>query len=380
MMQYREIFTYIDCAKGTLIDSAGAKITRDDYLPRLILSDEVMLYTSFVNVNNENGKITLEKKAFDNSMTFRIIGDADNDTGTGVMFASSYIPEKSNLQDGVIAFHIKSNSRRFADILKNNKSKKCEFVILGSSADPIATVVLGKDQFIAENRPCETEDFQELPPQEIITREELSLLLNLKSPIDHSHDEYASADHTHSMSDITDFNGSGGSITYSPGKGIYISENNEISIDYEEIAKKVHSHDEYAQKKHSHSGFAPEKHTHFMNDITDFNIGEVSSRGLNYIYFDVPDESQINAGDRLLLEIDFDNADDFSSKVSFSQADCQLFNPATGNWISIPQDGIDLAMASSKLRFPMPEISYSNCRYRWKVVDGTVGSYCTAII
>ena len=59
MMQYREIFTYIDCAKGTLIDSAGAKITRDDYLPRLILSDEVMLYTSFVNVNNENGKITL---------------------------------------------------------------------------------------------------------------------------------------------------------------------------------------------------------------------------------------------------------------------------------------------------------------------------------
>ena len=410
MMQYREIFTYIDCAKGTLIDSAGAKITRDDYLPRLILSDEVMLYTSFVNVNNENGKITLEKKAFDNSMTFRIIGDADNDTGTGVMFASSYIPEKSNLQDGVIAFHIKSNSRRFADILKNNKSKKCEFVILGSSADPIATVVLGKDQFIAENRPCETEDFQELPPQEIITREELSLLLNLKSPIDHSHDEYASADHTHSMSDITDFNGSGGSITYSPGKGIYISENNEISIDYEEIAKKVHSHDEYAQKnhshseyaaanhdhsgyaeenhshdeyaqkEHSHSGFAPEKHTHFMNDITDFNIGEVSSRGLNYIYFDVPDESQINAGDRLLLEIDFDNADDFSSKVSFSQADCQLFNPATGNWISIPQDGIDLAMASSKLRFPMPEISYSNCRYRWKVVDGTVGSYYTAII
>ena len=117
------------------------------------------------------------------------------------------------------------------------------------------------------------------------------------------------------------------------------------------------------------------------DDIIDkSDIGEASSRGLTFIYFDVPDESQINAGDRLLLEIDFDNADDFSSKVSFSQADCQLFNPATGNWISIPQDGIDLAMASSKLRFPMPEISYSNCRYRWKVVDGTVGSYCTAII
>ena len=156
----------------------------------------------------------------------------------------------------------------------------------------------------------------------------------------------------------------GGGVEYSEGDGISISEKKVISIDFEIVAKKEHGHTGYAQVKHSHAAA----------DINGLKTG------LNYIYFDVPDESQINAGDRLLLEIDFDNADDFSSKVSFSQADCQLFNPATGNWISIPQDGIDLAMASSKLRFPMPEISYSNCRYRWKVVDGTVGSYYTAII
>ena len=156
----------------------------------------------------------------------------------------------------------------------------------------------------------------------------------------------------------------GGGVEYSEGDGISISEKKVISIDFEIVAKK----------KHDHTGYAKAEHSHAAADISGLK------KGLNYIYFDVPDESQINAGDRLLLEIDFDNADDFSSKVSFSQADCQLFNPATGNWISIPQDGIDLAMASSKLRFPMPEISYSNCRYRWKVVDGTVGSYCTAII
>ena len=69
----------------------------------------------------------------------------------------------------------------------------------------------------------------------------------------HSHSEYAEKNHSHAE---------------------YAAANH----DHSGYAKENHSHNEYAQKDHSHSGFSPEKHTHFMKDITDFNIGEISSR------------------------------------------------------------------------------------------------------
>jgi hypothetical protein len=46
----------------------------------------------------------------------------------------------------------------------------------------------------------------------------------------------------------------------------------------------------------------------------------------------------------------------------------------------VPENGINYAMASSKLRLAMPDTNYKNCRYRWKVLGGVTGSYITAII
>ncbi|MBR2508974.1 MAG: hypothetical protein IKB71_04440 [Lentisphaeria bacterium] len=256
MIQYREIFTIIDSAKGTLINQDGAKISRDDLLPRLILADEVILYASFVNVKEENSIISLEPKIFDNSLAFKIIGDSDNDNETAVMFSYSYLPEKSDFAKGLIAFRIKTNSARFADALKNVRSKKCDFVILGMGSDPISTVVLAKDQFIAENRPCENVVFEDVPSAEMMTREELQLLLNSKSPANHTHDAYALAKHTHNAADIIDLElapgavytagtgisivdgvisctvspGEGDGENYSAGNGISISDDNKISI------------------------------------------------------------------------------------------------------------------------------------------------------
>ena len=224
MIQYREIFTIIDSAKGALINQDGAKISRDDLLPRLILADEVIWYASFVEVKEENSVISLAPRVFDNSLAFKIIGDSDHDNTTAVMFSYSYIPEKSDLQNGKIAFRIKSNSTRFADTLKNVRSKKCDFVILGMGSDQVSTVVLAKDQFIAENRPCENVVFEDTPASEVMTREELQLLLNLKSPINHTHNGYAAAEHFHNVSDINGLDPSG-TVIYTAGHGIRIEDN-----------------------------------------------------------------------------------------------------------------------------------------------------------
>jgi hypothetical protein len=107
-----------------------------------------------------------------------------------------------------------------------------------------------------------------------------------------------------------------------------------------------------------------------------------ASAGSKFIYFDIPDESQIDSenGNLLLIEIDFSNDDDFSEKLSFTLSDCQVFNPATGNWIECPADGLDIAVANSKIRISKQSGNYLNCRYRWKTTNGDIGSYKTAII
>lgn len=217
MIQYREIITCIDSAKGTLISSDGAKITRDDHLPRLILADEVIFIASFVNVKEENNVISCEPKILDNSLNFRIIGDCDRDNGTSVMFAGNYIADKSDLASGKVAFHINSNNTRFYEALGNNRQLKGEFVILAQSADPISSIVLAKDSFIAENRPCENDDFEDIETAEIISKEELQLLLDLKSPLNH----------THKVADITDLEISEPEV-YTAGTNITI-ENGVIS-------------------------------------------------------------------------------------------------------------------------------------------------------
>lgn len=255
-MQYRKIFATIDCASGTLLNTDGAKINRDDQLPRLILSDEVILITKFVNVKEENDKIILEPHNFDTSLNYRIIGDCDHDGETSVMFKEQYSQSDSDLLNGILAFHIKSNTTRFAEALKNVKNKKCEFVILASSADPISTVVLAKDSFIAENRPIETNDFVAELPDEIMTKDELQLLLDLKSSINHTHD----------INDIEGFDYSANTTNYSAGDGINISENI-ISADFEAVAAKEHSHTAYAAVTHSH----------VIADITDFTAGQQST-------------------------------------------------------------------------------------------------------
>jgi cell division protein FtsI/penicillin-binding protein 2 len=98
MIQYREIFTCIDSAKGTLVSTDGAKINRDEHLPRLILADEVILIASFVNIKEENNFISVEPKSFDGSLKFRIIGDCDMNNETAIMFSGTYLPEKSELK------------------------------------------------------------------------------------------------------------------------------------------------------------------------------------------------------------------------------------------------------------------------------------------
>jgi hypothetical protein len=107
-----------------------------------------------------------------------------------------------------------------------------------------------------------------------------------------------------------------------------------------------------------------------------------ASAGSKFIYFDIPDESQIDSenGNLLLIEIDFSNDDDFSEKLSFTLSDCQVFNPATGNWIECPADGLDIAVANSKIRISKQSGNYLNCRYRWKTTNGDIESYKTAII
>lgn len=218
MIQYREILCFIDSAKGTLVSADGAKINRDDYLPRLILADEVILYATFLNINEENNIINVAPKMLDGALNFRIIGDCDRDNSTHVMFAGDYIPSLSDLAAGKIAFRINSNNTRFHEALQNTKSQKGEFVILAQSADPIAAVVLAKDSFIAENRPCENADFTDVNVDEIVTKSELQLLLDLKSPLKH----------THSAADISDLENISGT-EYTAGSNIEITSNNVIN-------------------------------------------------------------------------------------------------------------------------------------------------------
>ena len=273
MTQYREIFTIIDSAKGTLINQDGSKISRDEQLPRLILADEVILYASFVNVSEEKNVIAIEPKKFDRSMAFKIIGDHDGNDAGEVMFSYAYLPEKSDFDTGRIAFHIKSNSPVFAEAVKNSRIKKCDFVILGIGTEPVSTVVLAMDQFIAEKRPLENTVFEDIAPAEIMSREELQLLLDLKSPLEHTHTDYAPAEHLHGnyaakehqhdTNDISDLenyinsfytagdgisiennvisctveNGGNDGIVYSAGDGISIA-NNSIAVDFNTVAKK----------------------------------------------------------------------------------------------------------------------------------------------
>lgn len=55
---------------------------------------------------------------------------------------------------------------------------------------------------------------------------------------------------------------------------------------------------------------------------------------LNYLYIDVPDESQIEADDRLTLSIEFSNDDEFLTLSSYDLTDCQVFNQVTRNLVN----------------------------------------------
>lgn len=248
MMQFREISTYIDCAEGTLITADGVRISRDDYLPKLILADEVMFFASFNEVHEENNVITLKPKKLSANLAYRIIGDSDYDGDTEIMFASAYIPEESDLENGILAFRIKSNTVRFSEAMKRAKSLKGVFVILAKSVDTLSTVVLAKDNFIAENRPCEEIEFEDIPEAEIMTKEELQVLLGAKAPLQH----------THKMAEITDLE-IVPSVVYSGGSGIKISDNI-VSVDTEVIATREYV-DNLKPVENSFSGS--------YNDLTD---------------------------------------------------------------------------------------------------------------
>ena len=107
-----------------------------------------------------------------------------------------------------------------------------------------------------------------------------------------------------------------------------------------------------------------------------------SGKGLSYIYFDVPGESEVEKSDFLLIEIDFANNDNFADCVSFTLADCMVFNAAEGVWITPPADGLGFAFCSSKIRLAVPDGDYTLCRYRWKYADDAYvkSSYKVAII
>ena len=200
--------------------------------PHLILADEVILKTSFVNVRETDNGIEMSPAALQESIVLRVIGNADYSDDSRLMFSALFIPEKSDLAQGTAVFHIQTNSVRYKEVLKNQRTVKCEFVILAISADGLNTVVLAKDYFIAENRPCENDDFTELLPEDMISKEELKILLAEKSPLKHEHPEYAQKSHSHTMEDIKDFSVTGGT-EYSAGEGIEISPEGVISCTVE---------------------------------------------------------------------------------------------------------------------------------------------------
>lgn len=107
-----------------------------------------------------------------------------------------------------------------------------------------------------------------------------------------------------------------------------------------------------------------------------------SGKGLSNIYFDVPSEDELESSDFLLIEIDFANNDNFADCVSFTLADCMVFNAAEGVWITPPADGLGFAFCGSKIRLAVPDGDYTLCRYRWKYADDAYvkSSYKVAII
>ena len=273
MIQCREIITCIDSAKGTLVTPDGAKINRDEHLPRLILADEVIFIASFVSIKEENNIISVEPEAIDSSLNYRIIGDCDMNNETAIMFSGTYLPEKSEPDKGRIAFHIKTFSTRFYEALNNTKSKKGDFVILAQSSDPIRTIVLAKDSFIAENRPCDNVAFEDIQLDEIITKDELQLLLDLKSPMKH----------THSVSDITDLTVSG-QIAYTAGNGIDIT-GNTVSVDTNIIATREFVLSQNPENPPNGSNYTA------GNGISISDDNEISIKGVRH--FDEPQDGFI---------------------------------------------------------------------------------------
>ena len=190
----------------------------------------------------------MKPKKLSANLAYRIIGDSDYDGDTEIMFASAYIPEESDLANGILAFRIKSNTVRFSEAMKRSKSLKGVFVILAKSADTLSTVVLAKDNFIAENRPCEEIEFEDIPETEIMTKEELQVLISAKAPLQH----------THKMAEITDLKIEK-PVSYSGGTGINVSDNT-VSVDTEIIATREYV-DNLKPSGNSFSGS--------YNDLTD---------------------------------------------------------------------------------------------------------------
>ncbi|MDD3155192.1 MAG: hypothetical protein PHS41_10020 [Victivallaceae bacterium] len=121
-------------------------------------------------------------------------------------------------------------------------------------------------------------------------------------------------------------------------------------------------------------GKAAASHTHTLSDLSNLSalsntysvVGHThpfSAVTGRFLYFEIPtgDDS-----DRMTLEIDLADADDFSAAVRKTLTDCKVFNPADGEWIAAESCGIELYGSQAR----MPAVAgMTRCRYRW--INGT---------
>ncbi len=184
MQNYRKISVRIDAASGQLLNEFNERIIRDDSLPRLLLADTVIAEFKFMEKPGDNAEEWSCKK-FPQSSVFRIIGDIDNDNSTMPIFQAECSLDLSDFANGVIAFLINSNTARFAEAINNYKSRKGEFVIYGINVNNLDEYfVLAKSNFIAENRPCDSEFLSDDDSLKNFTKAELMLLLEQKVSAD----------------------------------------------------------------------------------------------------------------------------------------------------------------------------------------------------
>ena len=115
-------------------------------------------------------------------------------------------------------------------------------------------------------------------------------------------------------------------------------------------------------------------HTVLLNNRNYDIADRVARSRTQYVYIPTPTREELQLDTILNIDIQLDVNDNFSNSVDYVFQDCDVFNPATGRWIPVPTQGIDVAMADSYIRLSRPILEFTVYRYRWKTSE-TQGSW-----